>query len=272
MASIQSSTDYSQLNPGPPSLNEQDEEKGPLRGASFWNDEHAFVDNDFEPSCPFIAENCPYPCCCLCTLSRSQRQQCAMSMLYSKAYLVIYLLIIAMTLLLLIYDLAHGNIVRDIKEEPIWFILVDITCVALMLFDVIVQIIAHPASYWKSATNVFDFMVVILCVVSIPIYFYIPDSDFIVTVVLLLRFAARLLRIVMVYKHHENRSAFMETTRADVVDFTGLDAPNDINNAQGRSQASTYQNPTIQNGSYQNGADIVESNTSPHFNPSWDDI
>ena len=46
---------------------------------------------------------------------------------------------------------------------------------------------AHPKTYWKSAMNVFDFVVVLLCVISIPVYFYVPDSDFILTVVLLLR-------------------------------------------------------------------------------------
>ena len=110
---------------------------------------------------------------------------------------------------------------------------------------------AHPQTYWKSAMNVFDFVVVLLCVVSIPVYFYVPDSDFILTVVLLLRFAAQLLRIVMVYKHHENRSAYMATTRDDLVDFTGFEAANDIDSAQGRSaisdntRASSYQNPSI---------------------------
>ena len=69
---------------------------------------------------------------------------------------------------------------------------------------------AHPENYWKSAMNVFDFVVVLLCVVSIPVYFYVPDSDVILAVILLLRFAAQLLRLVMIYKHHENRSAYME--------------------------------------------------------------
>merc|ERR1711933_345360 len=118
-----------------------------------------------------------------------------------------------------------------------------------MVIDVVVQMQAHTSSYWKSAMNVFDFVVVLLCVISIPIYFYVPDSDFILTVVLLLRFAAQLLRIVMVYKHHENRSAYMETTREDLVDFTGYDEASDLTAIQGRnvvkdnSLQSTYQQP-----------------------------
>merc|ERR1712113_311766 len=127
-----------------------------------------------------------------------------------------------------------------------WFVAVDICCVALMVFDVLVQMMAHPRSYWKSAMNVFDFVVVLLCVISIPIYFYVPDSDFILTVVLLLRFAAQLLRIVMVYKHHENRNAYMETTRDDLVDFTGFDAAAANANVNGDGAAAESYDRTEQ--------------------------
>merc|ERR1719410_1011046 len=154
-----------------------------------------------------------------------------------------------MTLTLLIYDLAHGNIIHDLKDEPVWFVILDICCVGLMVFDVFVQMQAHPQTYWKSAMNVFDFVVVLLCVLSIPVYFYVPDSDFILTVVLLLRFAAQLLRIVMVYKHHENRSAYMETTREDLVDFTGYDEnPNPLQRRsinKDTALQTTYQNAAI---------------------------
>ena len=134
-----SNTNYTRLNQE--SLtNNHTEEEPVTRGASAWNDDTLLSDTDFEPPCPFIAEHCPYPCCCCCALSRSHRQQCALSLLYARAYLVIYLLIIAMTLTLLIYDLAHGNIIHDLESEPIWFVIVDICCVALMVFDVVVQV------------------------------------------------------------------------------------------------------------------------------------
>ena len=111
------------------------------RGASAWHaDDHALSDEDFEAPCPFIAEHCPWPCCCCCALSRSHRQQCALTLLYAKGYLIIYLLIIAMTLTLLIYDLANGHIIHDLKSEPFWIVMVDICCVSLMVIDVLVQV------------------------------------------------------------------------------------------------------------------------------------
>jgi len=290
-----SSTDYARMNNDPLVNNyAEDRSNRPPRGASEWNDDGVLSDNDFEPPCPYIAEHCPYPCCCCCALSRSHRQQCALSLLYAKFYLCIYLLIIAMTLTLLIFDLAKGNIIHNLQSEPVWFVIVDICCVTLMVFDVFVQMMAHPRSYWKSAMNVFDFVVVLLCVVSIPVYFYVPDSDFILTVVLLLRFAAQLLRIVMVYKHHENRSAYMETTRDDLVDFTGFDdaaaaAQNngadanesrDLTDVQSRTTtpslypstlASSYQNALAANtGLQNNGRVVIDAPRNSHYNRQWE--
>ena len=131
--------------------------------------------------------------------------------------------------------------------------------------------------------NVFDFVVVLLCVISIPIYFYVPDSDFILTVVLLLRFAAQLLRIVMIYKHHENRSAYIETTREDLVDFTGYDENTNHLERNGIKEItvqSTYQNfsphdpitpsYTNNNGHIQNNAYEAPSSLASNYNSHWD--
>lgn len=290
-----SNTDYARMNNDLLSNNYADDRSNlPPRGASAWNDDSAALsDNDFEPPCPFIAEHCPYPCCCCCALSRSSRQQCALSLLYAKLYLLVYLLIIAMTLTLLIFDLAKGNIIHNLQSEPTWFVALDICCVALMVFDVIVQMFAHPRTYWRSAMNVFDFVVVLLCVVSVPVYFYVPDSDFILTVVLLLRFAAQLLRIVMVYKHHENRSAYISTTRDDVVDFTGFDAAaaeqteTDNRSALTEHTVSRSAYPSSLVGSYQNqlsansgvqsngrvvldASDYGQSARGSHYNRQWE--
>jgi len=244
--------------------------------------------DDFEPPCPCIARACPYPCCCCCTLSRSVRQQCALSLLYGACYVMIYVLILGMTLTLLVYDLVRGNYIHDLRSEPLWFVVLDISCVALMVFDVLVQMAAHPENYWKSAMNVFDFVVVLLCVVSIPIYFYVPDSDVILAVILLLRFAAQLLRIVMIYKHHENRSAYMETTRDDLVDFTGLsrqDHAISINGSEPSSMLSGHSNPhhilehssqslfaSSASPSYQNMSRpvAVQRQSSSRYNPQWE--
>ena len=47
---------------------------------------------------------------------------------------------LGMTLTLLVYDLVRGNIIHDLRSEPLWFVVLDISCVALMVFDVLVQV------------------------------------------------------------------------------------------------------------------------------------
>ena len=135
-----SEIDYKKLPNTEVLNNDHSDDEKMNRGSSAWNDDMSFSDNDFEAPCPFIAEHCPYPCCCCCALSRSHRQQFALSMLYGKGYLVVYLLIIVMTLTLLVYDLARGNIIHDLHSEPVWFVIIDICTVSLMVFDVIVQV------------------------------------------------------------------------------------------------------------------------------------
>jgi len=179
-------------------------------------------DNDDKAPCPSCPISCLFPCC----WRSSIRQSCAIKLLTSTSYLVIYFLIIVITLVLLVYDLAHGDFIHDLKDEPLWFIGLDIGCISLMAFDVFIQMCAYP-EYCKSAMNIFDFIVVLLCIFSVPIYFFVPDSDFVLTVVILLRFIAQLLRIVMIYKHHENRQQYVRAIKQDVVDFTHLDDNSD---------------------------------------------
>ena len=56
--------------------------------------------------------------------------------------------------------------------------------------------------------------------IGVPIYFYLPQSDIIVTVVLLLRFAAQLLRLIMIYRHQKQRRAYINAASNDIVDFS----------------------------------------------------
>eukprot|EP01084_Bolivina_argentea_P074490 135126_1 len=188
---------------------------------------HDTMTTDFTIPCPLIAEHCPYPCCCCCVLPRATRQQFALSILYNRSYLLVYFVIIIITLTLLIFDLyaTNGNIFKDLNYEPTWFIVIDIICVFLMIFDISLQVQAHHRRYFKSLLNIFDFMVVTLCVICLPIYFDVQFSGLLLPVVLIIRFLARFLRIVVVYKHQRNRRRFMRNAQNDV-DFTGFnDSP-----------------------------------------------
>ena len=233
------------------------------------NSESEYIDLDKEYEndvcCESFFLSCLFPCC----WRRSTRQECSINLLTSKSYLIIYFLIIVITLVLLIYDLLNGNLINDLKNEPIWFIILDIFCITLMLFDIFIQFMAYK-EYCKSPMNIFDSLIVLICIISIPIYFYIPTSDFIFTVIILLRFIAQLLRIVMIYKHNENRTQYVNTITSDVVDFTNFDDNNNGNESsqliRDNSSRNNSQNGSINNRFNKNTFSINDNSNEGNMN------
>lgn len=93
----------------------------------------------FDPPCPWLATNCPYPlCCCCCTLPRSTRQHFAIYILYAPSYVIVYFLIIAITLMLCLYDVVIQHM--HVTEEPHWFIVLGVCGVFLVIFDITVHV------------------------------------------------------------------------------------------------------------------------------------
>ena len=205
-----------------------------------WKDDIHHIDHrrsvtnlDYQPPCPVLSNKCPY-CfivCCCCCWSNYDRQQCSLALLYTKLYFGIYLLSIVITIALLIYDLSNGSIIdENLDKEPIWFISLDIFCVGLMVFDIIIQILAYldKKKFFKSILNIFDFIIVAICVISIPIYWVAPD--WILSIVLLSRFIVRMLRIITVIRHQKMRKEYI-SARDAIVDFTKFNEQNNINQA-----------------------------------------
>jgi len=182
--------------------------------------------------------------CCNCP----EIQDSAIRIIYHPSYIIIYALIVLLTLTLVLFDVSSTHILYVLKNEPLWFIILDIFCVILMAFDVFIQVLAYSSSYWRSPLNLFDFIVVALCIISVPIYFYVPESDFVLTLVLLLRFGAQLLRIIMIYKHGQQRNEFIESAGHDV-DFSTFDDHSQLLQNQGHS---TTLDPTSSVGFQQN--------------------
>ena len=83
-----------------------------------------------------------YQCCCCCFWNENDRRKCAIGVLYSKLYLLLYFAIIVITVTLLVFDFTQG-INKLGKEEPDWFVALDIICVSLMVVDVFVQVMIY---------------------------------------------------------------------------------------------------------------------------------
>lgn len=212
---------------------EQGNGEDPWKDDKNINEPNSVINIDYKPPCPYISSKLPYCCivCCCCCWSNYDRQQCSLALLYTKFYLSIYILSILITIALLIYDLSNGSIMNEnLDKEPIWFISLDIFCVGLMVFDIIIQIQANNnyKKFFKSILNLFDFIIVFICVISIPIYWFAPD--WILSVVLLSRFIVRMLRIITVIRHQKFRKEYI-SARDAIVDFTKYNEQNNINQA-----------------------------------------
>ena len=201
-----------------------------------WNDNHeidSVINPDYAPPCPFCARHAPYCCIaiCCCCWSDYDRQHCALALLYTKFYLSVYFLSMIITVGLLVYDLSNGSIANsELDREPIWFISLDIFCVLLMVFDISIQIQSSGyKKYFKSCFSIFDFTIVVLCVITIPVYLFAPFLD-IMEIVLLIRFIVRALRIITVIRSQKFRKEYISATDT-IVDFTKFNEQRNINKA-----------------------------------------
>merc|ERR1712176_487318 len=90
----------------------------------------------------------------------------------------------------------------------------------LMMFDIIIQMQSGGIKkYFKSCFNIFDFTIVVLCVISVPVYVLFIGYLDIMEIVLLVRFIVRALRIITVIRSQKMRREYL-SARDSIVDFT----------------------------------------------------
>eukprot|EP00485_Elphidium_margaritaceum_P006728 CAMPEP_0202695776 /NCGR_PEP_ID=MMETSP1385-20130828/9279_1 /ASSEMBLY_ACC=CAM_ASM_000861 /TAXON_ID=933848 /ORGANISM="Elphidium margaritaceum" /LENGTH=236 /DNA_ID=CAMNT_0049351853 /DNA_START=23 /DNA_END=730 /DNA_ORIENTATION=- len=135
------------------------------------------VNADYQAPCSSCTDRLPYCCIvsCCCFWSSYDRRQCALALLYTKWYLAIYILSIVITVGLLVYDVS--TVVVDLDQEPIYILIIDVVCIAMMVFDIMIQMQSSAGykAYFASWLNVVDFVIVTICVVSVPVYWISPD-------------------------------------------------------------------------------------------------
>eukprot|EP01084_Bolivina_argentea_P242322 406551_1 len=198
--------------------------KLPVRSAMLlkWSQEAIEIERDFSPPCPCMAQYCHWiPCFCCCVVPRGTQRQWALAILHSQLYPFIYILIIGITITLFCYSLVQTSIHHVLKEVTfeLWVVIVDTSCVGLIIFDVAVQIQSHHQRYWKSSKNVYDLCVVLLCVSYLPIYFYALEHAVVLSMLLSIRFLSSFMCVVMVYKHLLDRKSIRQSASKSYVDL-----------------------------------------------------
>eukprot|EP01083_Nonionella_stella_P085861 238205_1 len=130
-------------------------------------------------------------CCCI---SNYRRQQFCLDLLYYPWYTLCYYVIILITIVALIYDLWDFKIENLLlSDEPTWYIALNMTCLALMVFDILIHVQAFQCMFFKSIINWLDFIFVMVCAAASPIYWFVIPS-WVLLLLLFLRFTVRLLR------------------------------------------------------------------------------
>lgn len=143
----------------------------------------------------------------------------ASQILYKREYLGFYLATALVTASLMIYDVAHRRSFKRDSKEASWFIALDAICVLALLLEIVLRYFATKVKFWQDMVNVFDLSVFILCILSICLYYYVPDSEQVGVAILCLRYATQLLRMAITLKwfRNQNRAVhLMEDTRIDI--------------------------------------------------------
>jgi hypothetical protein len=138
---------------------------------------------------------------------------------YSKAWSFFYSImfitnIVAIISLICVHATGHA------KEAPGWLLFIEVLVNLLLILELGVRMIAQQGKFFKEMCNVFDFIVMIVCIVMFIVYWSHPldkDTAIIGSVVLAIRYAVVFARMIHITIQLRGRANQMNV---DDVDFT----------------------------------------------------
>jgi len=144
----------------------------------------------------------------------------AVRILSSTGYYVLCFAMIAVSTFLIVW-LAAGD-----TESHWWFVLLEVIVTVTIVLEVALQICADGKAYWESVWNIFDFIVMLLCIASFMVYLFEQNQgqkgdDTAALTVLTIRYVAQGLRVIALVRRakqsqdRENVSPVNFNTTAD---------------------------------------------------------
>ena len=137
---------------------------------------------------------------------------------YSKAWSIFYVSML-LTNLAAIVALIAVHVNGHATEKPGWLLFIEIMVNLLLVFEVSVRIAAQQRRFFNDACNVFDFVIMLLCVVCFVVYLDAPAEDketaLVGTIVLAVRYAVVFIRMAHI--------TFQLKSRADQLDVDDVD-------------------------------------------------
>merc|ERR1711865_661775 len=173
----------------------------------------------------------------------------ATRILASKTYYMACIVMILVNTFLVIW-MAAGN-----TESVWWFVLLEVLVTAVIVGEVAFRMISEGSGYWRSGWNVFDFIVMLLCVAAFMVYLVDDASgtddaadETATSVVLVGRYVAQSLRLFVLLrftKHlREQNVSSDHNVLFDQVDLSSYDAQSRAHGHTQVSDTSKFQDET----------------------------
>ncbi|CAG9333271.1 unnamed protein product [Blepharisma stoltei] len=156
-------------------------------------------------------------------LLKTRQNHCKLCMnraYFSKYTRVGYIIVIILCAIGIVWTLlSHGQF-----PDNMWFWLLEGLVTVLIAFEVCVRMyIQNCHAYWKSLSNIFDLIVVIVCIVAISIGLWDSDIDEDIggitgEVLMILRTILQFLRVIVFLKNQQKA----QLTALKMIDFSQL--------------------------------------------------
>jgi len=159
----------------------------------------------------------------------SSLKHAANRVLFSRAYSLMYVLMILLNVTLILWIIISASIKQRIVSPTHWlFITLEIVINAALFFEISIRLLSLGKDYFRSRSNVFDLAVLALSFIGLIVFFVstgaVKEADDIATTLLLIfRYAIQLLRLVLLIKNQQRALK----THTSKVDFSTIDIDNE---------------------------------------------
>ena len=131
---------------------------------------------------------------------------------YSKAWSIFYVCML-LTNLAAIVALIAVHVNGHPTEVPGWLLFIEIMVNLLLVFELSVRIAAQQNRFFQDACNIFDFVIMLLCIGCFIMYIGAPAADkesaLVGTIVLAVRYSVVFIRMVHISFQLKSRAHFL---------------------------------------------------------------
>jgi len=106
-----------------------------------------------------------------------KNQNCASRFMYNRSFFLVYFSVCLVTIFLFYWEIKYNGWVRN-DMLPDWYIALDWGVITLLTLKVVLRFVASSScrKFFRSKMNIFDIIVLIVCVTSQVLWFTLPNN------------------------------------------------------------------------------------------------